>query len=104
MLNMVAPEELLDDADYEDTLLDVKEECEKYGKVLEVRIPRPKKNDKGKIDNRASEGVRGLGKVYVMFEEVGATMKAMKAVAGRQFAGRTVICAFATEETLLSLE
>ena len=41
MLNMVTAEELVDDLDYEEILEDVKEECGRFGEVLEVRIPRP---------------------------------------------------------------
>ena len=41
MLNMVTAEELVDDLDYEEIMEDVKEECGRYGEVLEVRIPRP---------------------------------------------------------------
>ncbi|KAI9874691.1 MAG: hypothetical protein M1830_009412, partial [Pleopsidium flavum] len=41
LLNMVTPEELIDNEDYEEICEDIKEECEKYGKVLEMKIPRP---------------------------------------------------------------
>lgn len=41
LLNMVLPEELLDDEDYEEILEDVQEECCKYGSVCSIEIPRP---------------------------------------------------------------
>ena len=41
LLNMVTPEELRDEEEYEDILEDIKEECNKYGVVRSVEIPRP---------------------------------------------------------------
>lgn len=41
--NMVEPEELVDDEEYEDIVEDIREESTKYGEVTEVKIPRPSK-------------------------------------------------------------
>lgn len=41
LMNMVAPEELLDDEEYEEILEDVRDECSKYGQVKSIEIPRP---------------------------------------------------------------
>lgn len=41
LLNMVMPEELVDDDDYEEILEDIREECCKYGSVRSIEIPRP---------------------------------------------------------------
>lgn len=41
LLNMVMPEELLEDEDYEEILEDIREECCKYGTVCSIEIPRP---------------------------------------------------------------
>lgn len=41
LMNMVAPEELLDDEEYEEIVEDVREECSKYGQVKSIEIPRP---------------------------------------------------------------
>jgi len=38
---MVTPEELMEEEEYEDILEDIKEECNKYGVVRSVEIPRP---------------------------------------------------------------
>lgn len=56
LMNMVTPEELVDDEEYEDILEDVKEECSKYGYVKSVEIPRP-------VDG---VDVPGLGKVITI--------------------------------------
>lgn len=87
ILNMVAPEELVGDEDYKEIMEDIKEECEKFGKVEEVKIPRPVATDKGKVDVKASEAVKDLGKVFVLFEKEEETTKALRAIAGRQFGG-----------------
>lgn len=41
LMNMVAPEELLDDEEYEEIVEDVRDECSKYGAVKSIEIPRP---------------------------------------------------------------
>ncbi|XP_076339937.1 splicing factor U2AF 50 kDa subunit-like isoform X2 [Tachypleus tridentatus] len=41
LMNMVLPEELEDDEEYEDILEDIREECNKYGVVKSIEIPRP---------------------------------------------------------------
>lgn len=41
LLNMVTPEELKDEEEYEDILEDIREECNKYGIVRSLEIPRP---------------------------------------------------------------
>jgi len=51
---MVTPEELMEEEEYEDILEDIKEECNKYGVVRSVEIPRPIEG----VD------VPGCGKVY----------------------------------------
>ncbi|GAA5926495.1 uncharacterized protein JCM15063_000291 [Sporobolomyces koalae] len=101
ILNMVAIEELCSDQDYEEILEDVKEECTKFGKVDEVRIPRPVRTSQGRVDVKLSEAVKDLGKVFVLFENKEGTTAALKAIAGRQFGGRLCICAYASEEIFL---
>jgi hypothetical protein len=49
----------------------------------------------GRIDQRASDKIPNLGKVFVMFDTVESAKKAMANIAGRQFDGRTVVCAYA---------
>lgn len=41
LMNMMAPEELLDDDEYEEIVEDVRDECSKYGAVKSIEIPRP---------------------------------------------------------------
>jgi len=41
LLNMVTPDELKDEEEYEDIIEDIREECNKYGVVRSLEIPRP---------------------------------------------------------------
>ncbi|XP_063041957.1 U2 small nuclear RNA auxiliary factor 2b isoform X2 [Engraulis encrasicolus] len=81
LMNMVAPEELLDDEEYEDILEDVKEECGKYGQVKSIEIPRP-------VDGL---DIPGTGKIFVEFTTLFDSQKAMQGLTGRKFANRVVV-------------
>uniref|UniRef100_A0AAR2J4N8 RRM domain-containing protein n=1 Tax=Pygocentrus nattereri TaxID=42514 RepID=A0AAR2J4N8_PYGNA len=81
LLNMVMPEELLDDEDYEEILEDIREECCKYGSVRSIEIPRP-------IDGVE---VPGCGKIFVEYGSAADCQKAMQALTGRKFANRVVV-------------
>ncbi|KAL2065110.1 hypothetical protein VTL71DRAFT_4250 [Oculimacula yallundae] len=89
LLNMVTPEELIDNEDYEEICEDVKEECEKYGKVLEMKIPRP---------TGGSRQSNGVGKIFVKFDTPESAGKALRTLAGRKFADRTVVTTYFSEE------
>ncbi|KAF2836231.1 hypothetical protein M501DRAFT_987405 [Patellaria atrata CBS 101060] len=81
LMNMVTMEELMDGEEYEDILQDVQDECGKYGKILEIKVPRP----------TAGRPAPGVGKIFVKFESASSAQKAMASLAGRKFADRTVI-------------
>ncbi|CAG8508006.1 11388_t:CDS:10 [Racocetra persica] len=80
LLNMVTPEELVDDDEYEDIVDDVREECSKFGHVMDMKIPRP-----------GSGSLSGIGKIFVRFESIEAAGAALRALAGRKFAERTLV-------------
>ncbi|OCF40409.1 splicing factor U2AF 65 kDa subunit [Kwoniella heveanensis CBS 569] len=111
LLNMVTPEELYSDQDYEEILEDINDECSKYGEVEGVRIPRPVPKSKKWLPtdsaastaekNRKIDEENGVGRVYVMYKDVESTRKAMKAIGGRQFGGRTILVANVSEEEFL---
>ncbi|XP_029293978.1 splicing factor U2AF 65 kDa subunit-like isoform X2 [Cottoperca gobio] len=81
LLNMVMPEELVDDEDYEEILEDVREECRKYGSVRSIEIPRP-------VDGVE---VPGCGKIFVEYVSAADCQKAMQSLTGRKFANRVVV-------------
>ncbi|GJN94428.1 hypothetical protein Rhopal_007508-T1 [Rhodotorula paludigena] len=101
ILNMVSVDELTNDQDYEEIVEDIRDECGNFGKVEDVKIPRPVKTANGKVDIKASEGIKDLGKVFVLFEKEEDTTKALQAIAGRKFGGRLCICAYAPLESVL---
>lgn len=88
LLNMVTPEELMDPQEYEEIQEDVHEECSKYGQVLELKIPRPQPPKENK----------GVGKIFVKYDTPDSAQKALRALAGRKFADRTVVVTFFGEE------
>lgn len=85
LLNMVTPEELRDDEEYEEIVDDIREECNRHGAVRSVEIPRP-------LDG--VEDVPGVGKVFVEFLSVSDCVKAQQALTGRKFANRIVVTSF----------
>lgn len=84
LLNMVVPEELTDEEEYEDILEDIREECAKYGSVKSVEIPRPVPG----VD------VPGCGKVFVEFYGIPDCQKAQTALTGRKFSNRVVVTSY----------
>lgn len=88
LLNMVTAEELMDSDTYQDIMDDIREECSKFGHIIEMKIPRPKGP---RID-------AGVGKIFIKYDTVSSAKKALKALAGRKFSDRTVVVTFYSEE------
>jgi len=84
LLNMVTEEELIDDDEYDEIMEDVKEECNKYGQVKSIEIPRPIQD----VD------VPGVEKIFVEFYSINDCQKAQQALTGRKFANRVVVTSF----------
>jgi len=110
MLNMVTADDLNDDADYGDLYEDIKEECCNYGEVEDLRIPRPVKKDKSKWapgeggQIAAQDAVRldeaaGVGRVYVKYISPESATAALNSLAGRSFAGRSIIATLLSEDS-----
>lgn len=71
---------------------DVRDECQKYGTILELKVPRP---------SGGSKQSAGVGKIYVKFDSPESATKALKALAGRKFADRTVVTTYFPEVSLM---
>ncbi|PPQ63301.1 hypothetical protein CVT24_006746 [Panaeolus cyanescens] len=107
MLNMVTAEDLVDDEEYGEIYEDVKEECTNYGELEDLRIPRPVKKDKGKWGEgqiNAQDAARldeaaGVGRVYVKYKTTEGANKALNALAGRSFGGRSIIATLLSEDS-----
>ncbi|KAK3930356.1 Splicing factor U2AF 50 kDa subunit [Frankliniella fusca] len=84
LLNMVTPDELRDEEEYEDILEDIREECSKYGVVRSLEIPRPIEG----VD------VPGCGKVFVEFNSIVDCQKAQQSLTGRKFNNRVVVTSY----------
>ena len=85
---MVTAEELMDQQDYDEIVEDVQEECNKFGRVLEIKVPKPS------MGSRQSSGV---GKIFIKYDTPEHAGKAMAALAGRKFADRTVVVTYFSE-------
>jgi splicing factor U2AF subunit len=96
LLNLVRPEELVSDEDHADIMEDVRQECEKYGNVLSVTIPRPALTDDGKLD--PTQAVDGLGRVFVEFADQEDASRAQSNLAGRKFGGHVVLTSYLDED------
>ena len=70
---------------------DVLDECKKYGNVLEVKIPRP---------SGGSRQSTGVGKIFVKYDNPAGATKALRTLAGRKFADRTVVSTYFSEVSL----
>lgn len=81
LMNMVLPEELLDDEEYEEIVEDVRDECSKYGLVKSIEIPRP-------VDGVE---VPGCGKIFVEFTSVFDSQNAVQGLTGCKFTNRMVV-------------
>ncbi|KAH8832643.1 hypothetical protein DL96DRAFT_669759 [Flagelloscypha sp. PMI_526] len=109
MLNMVTPEDLVDDQDYSELYEDIRDECGNYGPLIDLRIPRPVKKDKkwapdGGAQTSAADAARmdeaaGVGRVYVKYQDGDSASKAMNALAGRTFSGRSIIATVLTDDS-----
>ncbi|KZP16641.1 hypothetical protein FIBSPDRAFT_57229 [Athelia psychrophila] len=110
MLNMVTADDLTDDQEYGDLYEDIKEECGNYGIVEDLRIPRPVKKDKSKwapgetgqksaMDAVRQDEASGVGRVYVKYDGPEAANRALQALAGRSFAGRSIIATVLNEDS-----
>lgn len=73
---------------------DVRDECSKYGQILELKVPRP---------SGGSRQSPGVGKIFVKFDTVESTTNALKALAGRKFSDRTVVTTYFSEVSSLLL-
>jgi splicing factor U2AF subunit len=109
MLNMVVPEDLVDDAVYAEILDDIRDECSSFGQIEDVRVPRPVKKDKSKwgagdpsalsaADAAKADEAAGVGRVYVKFTDNESATAALRSLAGRSFAGRAIVATLIADD------
>ncbi|XP_029002181.1 serine/threonine-protein kinase Kist isoform X2 [Betta splendens] len=79
LLNLIDDSHLHNEEEYEDILEDMKEECQKYGSVVSLLIP--KENP-------------GKGQVFVEYASSSDSKEAQKLLTGRTFDGKFVVATF----------
>ncbi|XP_023004972.1 splicing factor U2af large subunit A-like isoform X4 [Cucurbita maxima] len=87
LTQVVSPEELINDEDYEDIMEDMRGEGEKFGTLVNVVIPRPRPND----------AAPGVGKVFLEYADIDSATKARAGLNGRKFGGNQVVAVFYPE-------
>lgn len=88
LLNMVSEEDLATDDDYHGLMEEVREECAKYGTLLEVRIPRV---------SDATVAASAVGKVFLAYAAPSDAIRARDELSGRQFGPNVVETLFFSE-------
>ncbi|CAJ2648679.1 unnamed protein product [Trifolium pratense] len=91
----VTTEQLTDNGEYEEILEDMRDECRKFGTLMNVVIPRP--NPNGELST-------GIGKVFLEYSDCTASLAAKNALHGRKFGGNTVTAVYYPEEKYHSME
>ncbi|PIM98807.1 Splicing factor U2AF, large subunit (RRM superfamily) [Handroanthus impetiginosus] len=89
LTEVVTIDELMDDGEYKEILEDMREECQKFGELIDVVIPRP-------LPNAAHSD--GIGKVFLEYSDVAGCTKAKSVLSGRKFGGNTVIALYYPED------
>ncbi|KAG9145285.1 hypothetical protein Leryth_008216 [Lithospermum erythrorhizon] len=100
LTQVVQPEELMEDEDYEDILENMKVECSKFVfsaccTLVNVVIPRP---------NPTGEPTPGIGKVFLEYADVEGSTKARQGLHGRKFGGNPVVAVFYPENKFAERE
>lgn len=90
-LQMVTEADLIDTVEYKGICEDVREEAGKFGKVVNLVIPRP----------LAGQRIPGIGKVFIEMDSVESASKVKQGLEGRQFLGRTVLATFYNREKFI---
>uniref|UniRef100_A0A1D1XKA3 Splicing factor U2af large subunit n=1 Tax=Anthurium amnicola TaxID=1678845 RepID=A0A1D1XKA3_9ARAE len=88
LTQVVSADELKDDEEYEDIMEDMRTEGGKYGKLVNVVIPRPNPN---------GDPVPGVGKVFLEYEDLDGSYSTKTGLHGRKFGGNEVVAVYNAE-------
>ena len=88
-INAISPEDLLDDADYEEIIDDFRQKCSVYGTVLNVEIPRPNIQEGTYTDD--------VGKIFVKFSTLKTAKIARYNISGLKYNNRLIVGSFYPE-------
>jgi len=102
LLHMVTAEELMDDDEFSDIVLDIREECEKFGTVEQIVIPRPigkeTENENGGDNITGPRVGIGVGRIFIKYNGVKGSTAAKEALNGRTFNSNRVAASFYSED------
>lgn len=90
LTNMVTVDDLSNEEEYNEILEDTKEECEQYGQLLNVHIPKA--------------GEPGQTKIFLEYASTDDASKAIAKLEGRTFDGRKVEAKFFEEQKFIKKE
>jgi RNA recognition motif-containing protein len=93
LANMTTDEDLEDDEAFDEMQEDVGDECNNYGTVRSIVIPRPMPGEAA-----VERETRGVGLIFVSFTSPEGASRARNAVNGRTFNGRKVVAVFYPEK------
>lgn len=79
------------DEEYIDIMEDIRDECEKYGRVQTIVIPRPG-------EGQDPREIKGIGRIIVEMRNLDDAKYVRKNIAGRLYMDRTVEVTFLSEE------
>nr|AFK48456.1 unknown [Lotus japonicus] len=91
----ITTDELMDNGEYEEIVEDMRDECGKFGTLMNVVIPRP---------NPSGEQTPGIGKVFLEYSDTAASFAAKSALNGRKFGGNMVTAYYYPEEKFHNME
>jgi len=100
LINVVSPEDLNNDADFEEILEDIRDEANKYGTIVSMYIPRPIPRGRDTDGNLLplKEPMWGVGRVFIEFRKPDEAQRAMLELGGRRFCGHTVMSGYFPED------
>lgn len=90
MINMLSPEDLMDESDYREIEEEIRSEIMKYGTILSLEIIRP--------CMKTFTSTPAVGKVFVRYQNIASAVKARYKISGLKFNRRTVVCSFFPED------
>eukprot|EP01119_Soliformovum_irregulare_P008571 TRINITY_DN21684_c0_g1_i1.p1 TRINITY_DN21684_c0_g1~~TRINITY_DN21684_c0_g1_i1.p1 ORF type:complete len:517 (+),score=147.33 TRINITY_DN21684_c0_g1_i1:63-1553(+) len=100
LMNMISAEDLWNEEEYAEIMEDVREEAEKYGELASIYVPRPPKRERDEDGNLLPiyEPMWGLGRIFLEYRKTEEAIRALKALGGKKFQGRTVITGYFPED------
>jgi splicing factor U2AF subunit len=96
LLNLVSLNDLAKDDVYNEIYRDIYHECAKYGRVVNLLIPRPTP-DKD-LDDPTHDKGPFVGRIFIEYENAQQAQRAQQALAGRRYQGRLVVTTFCSED------